>query len=341
MNINFKMWRTAAWQLVKMEDKKKWDALDIVSKWLIATRSGVTTVTIYSCIIAGLLAWRDKSFAWLPWIIVTIGLFIAHGTNNLLNDYTDFSRGIDKDNYFRIQYGVHPLVQGFWTKAQQLRWFGVSGVLATLSGVYALFYTHFNPVVIGLFAFGALMLLFYTYPLKYFALGEMAIFLIWGPIMVGGVYLVLTQHWNWNVALAAIPFGLCVASINVGKHIDKRLEDKAKGVTTLPVLIGETAARVLNITVIVLAYAIILYLIFVARFFTPVMLLVFLASKDAWKAIRRLSKPRPAEAPQGYPIWPRWFSTVSFVHNRNFGNLFILGLVADTLLRVFLPIFWH
>ena len=117
MNINFKMWRTAAWQLVKMEDKKKWDALDVVSKWLIATRSGVTTVTIYSCIIAGLLAWQDKSFAWLPWIIVTIGLFIAHGTNNLLNDYTDFSRGIDKDNYFRIQYGVHPLVQGFWTKA--------------------------------------------------------------------------------------------------------------------------------------------------------------------------------------------------------------------------------
>ena len=94
--------------------------------------------------------------------------------------------------------------------------------------------------MIGLFAFGALMLLFYTYPLKYFALGELAIFLIWGPIMVGGVYLVLTGHWNWNVALAAIPFGLCVASINVGKHTDKHLEDKAKGVTTLPVVIGET-----------------------------------------------------------------------------------------------------
>jgi 1,4-dihydroxy-2-naphthoate octaprenyltransferase len=74
-------------------------------------------VTILADIIAGLLAWRDKSFAWLPWLIVTIGLFIAHGTNNPLNDYTDFSRGIDKDDYFRIQYGVHPLVQGFWTKA--------------------------------------------------------------------------------------------------------------------------------------------------------------------------------------------------------------------------------
>jgi 1,4-dihydroxy-2-naphthoate octaprenyltransferase len=93
--------------------------------------------------------------------------------------------------------------------------------------------------------------------------------------------------------------------------------------------------------VILLAYAVILYLIFLSRFFTPAMLLVFLASKDAWKAIQRLSKPRPAGPPQGYPIWPRWFSTVSFVHNRNFGNLFILGLLVDTLLRVFLPLFWH
>jgi 1,4-dihydroxy-2-naphthoate polyprenyltransferase len=341
MNINFKMWRTAASQLVKLDDKKQWDALDLISKWLIATRSGVTTVTLYSCCMGGLLAWREGSFSWLTWIIVTIGLFLAHGTNNLLNDYTDFSRGIDKDNYFRIQYGVHPLVQGFWTKPQQLRWFAVSGFLATLTGVYALFYTHFNPTVIGLFAFGALMLLFYTYPLKYFALGELAIFLIWGPIMVAGVYLVLTQHWNWNIALAGVPFGLCVASINIGKHIDKQLEDKAKGVTTLPVLTGETFARVLNIGVIVLAYALVIYMVFLSRFFTPVMLIVFLASKDAWKALLMLSKPRPAGPPPGYPIWPRWFSTVSFVHNRNFGNLFILGLLVDTLLRVFLPLFWH
>jgi 1,4-dihydroxy-2-naphthoate octaprenyltransferase len=341
MNINFKIWRTAAWQLVKIDDKKKWDMLDVVSRWLIATRSGVTTVTLYSCIMGGLLAWRDHTFAWLPWIVVSLGLFIAHGTNNLLNDYVDFSRGIDKDNYFRTQYGVHPLVQGFWTKAQQLRWFTVSGVLAMLSGIYALVYTHFHPAVIGLFVFGALMLLFYTYPLKYFALGELDIFLIWGPIMIAGVYLVLAQHWNWNVALAGVPFGLCVASINVGKHIDKRLEDKAKGVTTLPVLIGETTARVLNICVIVLAYFLTLYLVFVSRYFTPVMLVVFLASKDARKALLRLSTPRPSEPPPGYPIWPRWFSTVSFVHNRNFGNLFILGLLADTLLRVFVPSFWH
>ena len=56
MNINFAMWRKASWQLIKMNDKKEWDALDVVSKWLIATRSAVTLVTMYSCVIAGILA---------------------------------------------------------------------------------------------------------------------------------------------------------------------------------------------------------------------------------------------------------------------------------------------
>src|SRR5512146_1768825 len=159
MPINIAMWRKASWQLIKLDDKREWEALDVVSKWLIATRSAVTLVTVYSCVIAGLLAWRDGRFAWIPWIVVTLGLFIAHGTNKLLNDYTDFSRGVDKDNYFRTQYGVHPLVQGFWTKPQQIRWFLVSGVLATLAGFYALIYTRFNPITIGMFAFGALVLL--------------------------------------------------------------------------------------------------------------------------------------------------------------------------------------
>ncbi|HUH97533.1 MAG TPA: prenyltransferase [Anaerolineales bacterium] len=337
MKINLAMWRTAIWQLVKMEDKKQWDALDVISKWLIATRSAVTLVTVYSCIIAGSLAWRDGYFSWLPWVVLTLGLFIAHGTNNLLNDFTDYSRGVDKDNYFRTQYGVHPLVQGFWTKSQQLQWFLVSGLIATLSGFYALFYTGFNPVVAGLFAFGALVLLFYTWPLKYWALGELAIFLIWGPIMITGVYFVLAQGTTpnlWNVALAGVPFGLSVASINVGKHIDKRNDDLTKGVGTFPVRAGERIARHINQAVLIIIYLVIAYLVFVPRYFSPIMLIVFFAFKDAMAAIKILNRPRPSRPPEGFVAWPTWFSAVCFVHNRNFGGLFILGLVIDTIVRV-------
>jgi len=238
MHINFAMWRKASWQLIKMDDKKEWDALDVVSKWLIATRSAVTLVTVYSCIIAGILAARDGKFDWLTFLIVTLGLFIAHGANNLLNDYTDFTRGVDQGYYFRTQYGVHPLVQNFWDKATSIRWFIVSGVLATLAGVYALFYTNFSLTTISLFAFGAIVLLAYTYPFKYWGIGELLIFLIWGPIMITGVYFVLTGGWTWNVVLAGVPFGLSVVSINIGKHIDKSEADRAKGVGTFPVRAG-------------------------------------------------------------------------------------------------------
>ena len=70
-----------------------------------------------------------------------------------------------------------------------------------------------------------------------------------GPDMVSGVYLVLARgmvNLVWNVALAAVPFGLSVVSINLGKHIDKSAQDRNKRIGTLPVMIGEKAARYLE-----------------------------------------------------------------------------------------------
>jgi 1,4-dihydroxy-2-naphthoate octaprenyltransferase len=348
MHINFTMWRTALWQLIKIEDKKEWDALDVISKWLIATRSAVTLVTVYSCVIAGILAWRDGYFSWLPFLILTLGLFIAHGANNLLNDYTDYSRGLDSGNYFRTQYGVHPLAQGFFTKPQQLRWFLVSGALAAATGVWALLSTGFDSVVIGLFAFGAMVLLLYTYPFKYWGIGELSIFLIWGPIMIGGVYYVLAllsgqpmdASKMWNAVLAGVPYGLGVASINIAKHIDKREDDKARGVGTFPVRAGEAFARRTDQFAVIMIYAVILYLVFVNRYFTPAMLLVFLASKEALTFLKILNNPKPAHAPEGWPVWPVWFSGFAFQHNRQFGGYILLGLIVDALLRIYLPNFW-
>lgn len=346
MNTTFAMWRKSLTQLIKMEDRKEWDALDVLSKWFIATRSAVGTVTLYSGLIGGLLAWQylyrqGRAFDVLTWLILTLGLFIAHGTNNLINDYTDYVRGIDRDNYFRTQYGVHPLAQGFWDRRTHLIWFGISGLLATLSGVYALIYTSFAPLVVWFFVFGALILLFYTYPLKYVGIGELSIFIIWGPLMIGGVFYVLTGVWDWLVLLASIPVGLNVVTINLGKHTDKLNEDRVKGVRTLPVLLGEPAARAVTIGAIALSYVIVVYLIFVPHFLTPVMLLVALAYRPARVAFQRLSRPRPEAPPAGYPIWPRWFSTVCFVHNRVFSNYFVLGLIIDTLIRTFFPTIWR
>jgi hypothetical protein len=58
MNSTFAMWRKSLSQLIMMQEKKEWDALDILSKWFIATRSVVGTITLYSGLIGGLLAWQ-------------------------------------------------------------------------------------------------------------------------------------------------------------------------------------------------------------------------------------------------------------------------------------------
>ena len=52
--------------------------------------------------------------------MTTFGLMFAHATNNLLNDLTDSRRGIDRDNYYRNQYGVHVLEDGLLNLRQFL-----------------------------------------------------------------------------------------------------------------------------------------------------------------------------------------------------------------------------
>jgi 1,4-dihydroxy-2-naphthoate octaprenyltransferase len=142
------------------------------------------------------------------------------------------------------------------------------------------------------------------------------------------------------VALAGVSFGLSVASINIGKHIDKVEDDKERKVGTLPVRIGEKAARYVNIVVLVLIYLVILYLVFVPRYFTPALLLVLLAGRRLLLVIAVHTKARPQEPPEEFEGWPAWFAAFAFYHNRAFGALLILGLIMDAILRVFFPGFW-
>jgi 1,4-dihydroxy-2-naphthoate octaprenyltransferase len=115
--------------------------------------------------------------------------------------------------------------------------------------------------------------------------------------------------------------------------VDKIEADRKKGVGSLPVRLGEPAARMVNIATILFSYITVLYLVFIARFFAPTVLLVFLAAGRGWGVIRLLSKPRPKDAPPGFDLWPRWFSTPQLRHIRLFGALYILGIAFDIGLR--------
>src|ERR1700753_3379312 len=119
MSVNVAMWGKALKQIPRV-DKKEWDGLDPISQWLIATRGALFIVTAYACIIGALMAWRISYFNIWKFLLCLLGLVLAHGTNNLINDYTDSVRGVDSNNYFRTIYGPQPMQLGWWSKRHQL-----------------------------------------------------------------------------------------------------------------------------------------------------------------------------------------------------------------------------
>lgn len=339
--MNFAMWKKAL-QVIPDVSKEEWDRLDVISKWLISTRAAVLIMTFISAALAGLFAWRDGSFDFLPWLALVFGLIMAHASNNIFNDYTDFVRGVDKDNYYRNIYGAQPIANGLMTKRQHLTYFAVTGLLALAAGLYLIFVNSNDPVVWVLLGLGAFFVLFYTWPLKYIALGEVAVLLVWGPLMIGGGYYVLAHQWNWNVVLACLPYALGVTTVIFGKHIDKLDKDKEKNINTLPVVIGEKASRFTVLAMMIIPYFLTIYLIAI-KFFTPIMAIVFLAAPTFLRMYPVFLRPKPETKPEGQPGWPLYFVGYAFYNNRGFGMYFMVGLLLDIVLRIlpFTQNFWR
>ena len=144
--MNFAMWKKAL-NVIPEVSKEEWDELDVISRWLISTRAAVLIMTFISAALAGLFAWRDHSFSFIPWIALAFGLIMAHASNNIFNDYTDFVRGVDKDNYYRTMYGAQPIASGLMTKRQHLTYFAVTGFLALVAGLYLIFINANDPII--------------------------------------------------------------------------------------------------------------------------------------------------------------------------------------------------
>jgi 1,4-dihydroxy-2-naphthoate octaprenyltransferase len=328
--MNPSMWLRAL-QVIPKINRAEWDRLDIISRWLVATRAAVLILTFLSAAVAGLLAARDGLFQWIPWLLVTVGLVMAHATNNLLNDLVDFKRGVDEDNYFRTQYGPQTVQQGLLSTRQLLGYAAVTGAVAVACGLI-LAAQRGLPVML-LMSVGAAFVLFYTWPLKYIGLGELTVLLVWGPLMVGGGYFAITGRWDSNVILAGLPCALGATTVIFGKHIDKYEADRRKRIHTLPVFIGEKASRICVMGMVVLQYGVVLGLI-LAGYFSPVMLVVLPGlyfSRPIWQMYPH---PRPKDPPpEAATFWPMWFVAAAFYHNRAFGILFLAGLILQLFLH--------
>jgi len=316
-----KLWLQALYTIPRVNPSE----VDPISRWLILGRVSVVVMSAISAVIGGLLAARDDVFDLPLLILVALGLILAHTGSNLVNDFWDFRHGIDTPDSPRATYGPHP----FTDERNSYREFIiVTGVLLLLATVIGVYLTAAAGLWVLAFAMGgAFVLLFYSggpIPLKYFGLGEIAVFIVWGPLMIGGAYYVMAEELPWWVILASVPYGLGVTTVLFGKHLDKLSFDKEKGIRTMPIVLGEKAARWVTIVLSVGMYVATAALAVWQEM--PALILVVGALPLLLLVLRFYSKPKPAQAPEGYRGWPLWFVAIAFIHNRRFGLLFVTGL---------------
>lgn len=310
--------------------------MDLVSKWLIITRAAVFTMTSTSGLIGGLLAVALVDHPnWVNFGLAFFGLIIAHAANNMNNDYFDMTGGVDTDDYARVQYAPHPVLGGLISK----RTLGGAILLMNLidAAILVVLYLRTDwPVLVFALA-GLFISVFYVAPpikLKHIGLGELGVFVVWGPLMIGGSYYVTAgQLPPSGVWLATIPYALAVTTVLMGKHIDKLEADKAKGIRTLPVLIGERAALRLNMAAMIAFYLIVVALVATSTVGVWV-LLVALALPRLREVLKIYTSAKPSEPPEDYAVWPLWFVSWAFYHNKRAGLLFVAGLVLNLLLPV-------
>lgn len=308
--------------------------MDSVSKWLIVTRAAVFTMTATSGIIGGLLAIGTVGASVNYWYLAlaVIGLVIAHAANNMINDYFDLEGGVDTDEYVRALYAPHPILSGWLTKPQLRN--AILLMQAFDLAILIVLVLARGPWVAA-FAFGGLFIsVFYVAPpikLKHHGLGEPGVFIVWGPLMIAGTYFVATgtlPGWVW---VDSLPYAILVTTVLFGKHIDKISADTAKGIRTLPVILGERRARWVAQALMIAFYPIVIGSALIG-WIGPFVMLVVLGIPLLLQVLKQFSVPRPETPPQSYVGWPLWFVGGAFIHTRRAGGLLIVGLFLNAIL---------
>ena len=324
-------------EIIRTQNLSPDKAMDRVSRWLLITRASVFPMTIISGLIGGLLAARAPGADFGLFALAVVGLVIAHAANNMINDYFDLEGGVDSEDYVRAQYAPHPVLSGLISKKGLLLSIAVANLL-DLAILFVLTAAR-GPALVAFALLGLFVSVFYVAPplrLKHHGLGEPGVFVVWGPLMIGGTYYVTAGTVAPWVLLASVPYALLVTCVLMGKHVDKIEADTAKGIHTLPVLLGRDRALALTRGMMI-AFFPLVGLLVAAGWIGVWALISFAAIPRARRILAALRRPRPAQPPRGYPLWPLWYVSLAFVVTRDAGGWLVIGLVLDAIFPLHLP----
>ena len=344
--------------------------LDVVSKWMLITRSYVFEMDVYAAMVGILLALQflaePDSIMYYDGGLIIVGLILAHAANNMMNDFFDTLHGVDTKGYPRTEYGPHALIDNLISTKGLILAIFLCNLIDLGIAIY--FYQKVGIEILYFVFAGLGISIFYVAKpirLKNIGLGEFAIGLVYGPLMVGGTFMALTGESFGTTALnnaflISIPFGLTVMTMSIGKHMDKYEADSAKPIYTLPVIIGMNwASKVCQITII-LFFIFSLLSIIDGHYALGV---VVFAIPRAKHVIQRFNDPIPDTQKEAFdiafevlpphlkekvveldmenifPVWPLWYVAWAFHFVKIAGATFVLGLIIDTLIALdFIPL---
>ncbi len=276
----------------------KWHLIDMsLETWFIATRPWSLVMTFVATCLAGIMAYTYGSFNIFLFILTMIGLLIAHTAANMANDWYDVKHGVD-ENAPTAEYRPHPLLFG---QVDKRTYKMVVFALYAIGLSISLYLTWLQGIAVMIFSIlGILFGVFYTadpIKLKHHSVGEISVFLAFGPLMVGGAFYAITGVFSWDPMFASVPIGLLVALVLLANNIRDKDYDAKVGISTVATDVQESTGMNYYKALLALAYITTIILIGV-RIFSPFALISFISIKEALNIVKEFSAKVPLTSDQ-------------------------------------------
>jgi 1,4-dihydroxy-2-naphthoate polyprenyltransferase len=291
--------------------------------WLFlrATRLPFLTATFVPVLLGIAVAGWTNGFNWWVALLTLVGGACIHLGLNVANDVFDTASGADAANVNPTQFSggsrvVHYGLLSLRTIA--LMSFGFYAVGIAIGLVLA---ATRGWDLLWLGVAGALVSLFYTAPplkLVHRGVGEIAVFLGFGPIMTLGAYFVQAQQYDWEPLLASLPVGILIALVLYVNEVPDRPADAAAGKRTLPVRLPKDVVVNAYAAAVALAFGLIVVFALAGWIVRPAIIAVAAAplALPVYRALREFYE-------QPYALMPAMAKNIQ-LHLAT-GGLLILG----------------
>jgi 1,4-dihydroxy-2-naphthoate octaprenyltransferase len=206
----------------------------------------------------GVFAWHEtSSFDWLLFLLTLTGVLLLHAGTNVVNDYFDYRSGTDRINRNKTPFnGGSPfVVEGILTPEEIYRAALAFFVAGAAVGLLLAFLA--TPLIIPLGILGVGLGYFYTAPRVNLAargVGEIAVGLGFGPLVVGGTYAVQTGVLAWTPFAAGFPIGLLIGLMLLINQFPDMEADGKVGKTHWVVRMGLSKAAVGYVALMTIAF---------------------------------------------------------------------------------------